>query len=216
MGSLLACAALLLSGGALSAPPEPSFALSRVELSPLPVTLGASETFKKFYLTVGVGTGFGHTQYSNGRHGTGLAFGFHARIGYRITEKFAVAGVVWVDPLYAVMGASSSASNRPFFALFAPGLWGGPSASFFIDTFVLTAGILVGGNFTAGTGPPAYGVGGFGTLVFAQGELMLVNVPFGRMGPFARFGLAGLIDPAVSGAFVSYVSLNAGWCLEFQ
>ena len=66
MGSLLTCVAVLLSGTALS---------------PLPLTLGSSEVFKKFYLTVGVGTGFGHTQYTNGRHGTGLAFGFHARIG---------------------------------------------------------------------------------------------------------------------------------------
>ena len=127
-----------------------------------------------------------------------------------------MSGMVWADPLYAVQGASSSSSNRPFFALFAPGLWGGPSATFMFDSLALTAGILAGGNFTAGTGPPAYGVGGFGTMVFAQGDLLLISLPMGRMGPFARFGVAGLVDPAVSGAFVSYVTLNAGWCLAFE
>src|SRR5262245_39038388 len=115
--------------------------LAAVALASTPA-LAQEGSYRAFHLAYGSGIGAGFARYTNGRHGEGFAWGAYGRVGYRFSARFAIGGMLWADPLFAVQGSSSS--GLPFSSAFAPGLRTGPALSFFLDRFTFVGALLFG------------------------------------------------------------------------
>jgi len=196
-------------------PPPPAAAANAVEREePEAGRPAAEETYRRLHFAYGAGLGGGFARYTNGRHGEGFALGVHLRIGFRFSRSLAISGMIWLDPLFGARG--QSVNNGPFSSALVPGGWVGPALSLITDSLTFSLGLLAGGNATLGTGPPAYGFGGVGTMLALEADILPWHGPLGRVGPFVRLGSAAMFDFALASAFEVYVSLNAGVIVELE
>lgn len=159
------------------------------------------------YVRVSLGVGGGGYVYPAGtRNAAGFLIAIAGSIAARLGGGLVFGGTLMLDSLVA---ASGSGSGGSFSSPLAPFLAVGPMLGYEGEIVRFEAAVAIGIGGTLGTGPPAYGAGGFGLVILPLLAFRLADLGGASLDLVLR-PLVGLLADNNTGAFAVWGAGSAG------